>query len=49
MLYLYKISERLNKEVELVLPEKSDFLLLREIFQGKCLIEASESFDMWFE
>ncbi|WP_315115495.1 type VII toxin-antitoxin system MntA family adenylyltransferase antitoxin [uncultured Clostridium sp.] len=27
-----KISERLNKEVDLVLPEKSDFLLSKEIF-----------------
>lgn len=44
-----KISERLNKEVDLVLPEKSDFLLLREILQGKSLMETSEAFDTWFE
>lgn len=44
-----KISERLGKEVDLVLPEKNDVLLLREILQGKSLIETSEAFDMWFE
>ena len=44
-----KISERLNKEVDLVLPEKSDVLLLREILQGKSLMETSEVFDTWFE
>lgn len=44
-----KISERLGKEVDLVLPEKSDVLLLKEILQGKSLIETSEAFDMWFE
>jgi len=44
-----KISERLNKEVDLVLPEKKDVLLLREILQGKSLMETSEVFDTWFE
>ena len=44
-----KISERLGKEVDLVLPEKNDVLLLTEILQGKYLIETSETFDMWFE
>lgn len=44
-----KISERLNKEVDLVLPEKKDVLLLREILQGKSLMETSEIFDIWFE
>lgn len=44
-----KISERLNKEVDLVLPEKNDVLLLREILQGKSLMETSEAFDTWFE
>lgn len=44
-----KISERLNKEVDLVLPEKNDVLLLREILQGKSLMETSEVFDTWFE
>lgn len=44
-----KISERLGKEVDLVLPEKNDVLLLTEILQGKSLIETSETFDMWFE
>lgn len=44
-----KISERLGKEVDLVLPEKKDVLLLREILQGKSLMETSEAFDMWFE
>jgi len=44
-----KISERLKKEVDLVLPEKNDVLLLREILQGKSLMETSEAFDMWFE
>jgi predicted nucleotidyltransferase len=44
-----KISERLGKEVDLVLPEKTDVLLLREILQGKSLIQTSEVFDMWFE
>ena len=44
-----KISERLGKEVDLVLPEKNDVLLLKEILQGKSLIETSETFDMWFE
>jgi hypothetical protein len=39
-----KISERLNKEVDLVLPEKNDVLLLREILQGKSLMETSEGF-----
>ena len=44
-----KISERLKKEVDLVLPEKKDVLLLREILQGKSLMETSEAFDIWFE
>ena len=44
-----KIRERLGKEVDLVLPEKNDVLLLREILQSKSLIETSEAFDMWFE
>lgn len=44
-----KISERLGKEVDLVLPEKNDVLLLREILQGKSLIETSKAFDTWFE
>ena len=44
-----KISERLKKEVDLVLPEKNDVLLLREILQGKSLMETSEAFDIWFE
>jgi uncharacterized protein len=44
-----KISERLGKEVDLVLPERNEVLLLREILQGKSLIETSEAFDIWFE
>lgn len=44
-----RISQRLKKEVDLVLPEKNDVLLLREIFQGKSLMETSEAFDIWFE
>jgi predicted nucleotidyltransferase len=44
-----KISERLGKEIDLVLPEKRDVLLLREILQGKALMETSKAFDMWFE
>lgn len=44
-----KISERLGKEIDLVLPEKDDTLLLREILQGKSLIETTENFDEWFE
>lgn len=43
-----KISQRLNKEVDLVLPEKNDVLLLREILQGQSLMETSEEFDIWF-
>lgn len=44
-----KISERLKKEVDLVLPEKNDVILLREILQGKSLMDTSEAFDIWFE
>ncbi|EES47955.1 nucleotidyltransferase domain-containing protein [Clostridium botulinum] len=44
-----KISNRLKKEVDLVLPEKNNAILLREIFQGKSLIETTEKFDEWFE
>ncbi|SHH81630.1 type VII toxin-antitoxin system MntA family adenylyltransferase antitoxin [Clostridium grantii] len=44
-----KISERLSREIDLILPEKNDVLLLREILQGKSLIETSEAFDRWFE
>ena len=44
-----KISERLGKDVDLVFPEKTDVILLREILQGKCLMETSEAFDEWFE
>lgn len=44
-----KISERLEKDVDLVLPEKTDTVLLREILQGKSLMETSETFDAWFE
>lgn len=43
-----KISERLGKEVDLVLPEKDDTLILREILQGKSLIETTETFDEWW-
>lgn len=44
-----KISERLHKEVDLVLPDKRETLLLREIFQGISLRETTEEFDRWFE
>lgn len=44
-----KISERLGKDVDLVLPEKDDTLLLREIFQGKSLMRTSKEFEAWFE
>ncbi|NFI54592.1 nucleotidyltransferase domain-containing protein [Clostridium botulinum] len=44
-----KISNRLKKDVDLVLPEKNNAILLREIFQGKSLIETTEKFDEWFE
>ena len=44
-----RISERLHKEVDLVLPDKMETLLLREIFQGISLIETTEEFDRWFE
>lgn len=44
-----RISERLHKEVDLVLPDKMETLLLREIFQGISLIETTEKFDRWFE
>lgn len=44
-----KISERLEKEVDLVLPDKSEVLLLREILQGQLLMETTEKFDEWFE
>lgn len=44
-----KISERLQKDVDLVLPEKDNFLLLREIFKGISLIETTPKFDSWFE
>lgn len=45
----YRISERLNKEIDLVLPEKNNTILLREILQGKSLMETTEAFDIWFE
>lgn len=44
-----KIEERLNKEVDLVLPDKKDVILLREILRGKPLMETTENFDSWFE
>lgn len=44
-----KISQRLHKEIDLVLPEKKDVLLLKEILQGKSLMETSERFDTWLE
>ena len=44
-----KISIALNKEIDLVLPEKENVLLLREILSGICLGETTEKFDEWFE
>lgn len=44
-----KMSERLKKEVDLICPEKTDTIILREILQGKSLIETTEKFDEWFE
>lgn len=44
-----KISQRLHKEIDLVLPEKKDVLLLREILKGKPLMDSSEKFDIWLE
>lgn len=45
----YKISNALNKEVDLVLPEKSNTLLLREILSGIQLMDPSQEFEEWFE
>lgn len=44
-----RIGEALNKEIDLVLPEKNNVLLLREILQGVQLGETTEKFDEWFE
>ena len=44
-----RISQRLNKEIDLILPEKKDVLLLKEILKGKSLMETSEKFDTWLE
>lgn len=44
-----RISERLHKDVDLVLPDKRETLLLREILQGESLVETTEKFDEWFE
>lgn len=43
------LAERLNKEVDLVLAEKQNTILLREILQGKPLIESTKEFDEWLE
>lgn len=44
-----KFRTALNKEIDLVLPEKDNVLLLREILSGIQLIEPTEKFDEWFE
>lgn len=43
------LAERLNKEVDLVLADKQNTILLREILQGKPLIESTKEFDEWLE
>lgn len=43
------LAERLNKEVDLVLADKENTILLREILQGKPLIESTKEFDEWLE
>ncbi|MGL5152847.1 MAG: type VII toxin-antitoxin system MntA family adenylyltransferase antitoxin [Clostridium sp.] len=44
-----KIGVALNKEIDLVLPEKENVLLLREILSGISLGETTTKFDIWFE
>lgn len=43
------LATRLNKEVDLVLADKQNTILLREILQGKPLIESTKEFDDWLE
>ncbi|MGL4850122.1 MAG: type VII toxin-antitoxin system MntA family adenylyltransferase antitoxin [Clostridium sp.] len=44
-----RISDKLGKEVDLILPEKNNTILLKEILSGKSLMETTEKFDEWFE
>lgn len=44
-----KLAAVLEKDIDLVLPEKNNVLLLREILSGIQLTEATEKFNLWFE
>lgn len=44
-----KLAAALEKDIDLVLPEKNNVLLLREILSGIQLTEATEKFNLWFE